>query len=812
MQKSIRTWVVAVALLLFSPWAAEAAGLGRLTINSALGQPLKAEIELVAVKKDEIGALVARLASRDAFQQANIEYTAALLFIKFSIEMRPDGQPYVKLTSMQPINDPFVSMLVELNWSSGRLLREYTFLLDPPESEAAKPAAPVVQAAPAPQEKPGAVEEKPAARAPAGAAVTAPATAGATYGPVKRGDTLGKIARNVIPEGVNLDQMLVALYRANHDAFSGNNMNRLKTGPILRVPEANELATVDRQEAAKEVRVQASSWNVYRQKLAAAVGGAPAAEAPKQAAAGKITTTVEEKAAAAKEPAKEVLKLSKGEAPGGKDVKSLQERVRAMEEERTAREKALKEAKERVALLEKNIKEMQRLLELKSPGMAQAQKQAEAKPGVTPSAPAPAPEQKAATPPAKPAEAKPEPPKPAKPKPVMPAPPPAPSFMDMLMDNILYLGGAVVVLILGAAGIVFARRKKQATERFEPGGTVVTPAGAAAAGAITPAFGKAEGVQAAEVDALEEAKVYLDYGRDVQAEEILKEALAKNPNRPEVMAKLLEVYALRKDKSSFYPIALQLQAAVGGAGPLWDHALALGHSIDPGNPLYGGAKEETQVAAGGAAPTPDIVLDTMVAGPGKVDFDLGFGAPAAAVPAPVPEVKAEAGSGLDFDLGAIGAEAETKAPELVAAPEAPAPESSDLGLVFDISAPPGAPAPEAPAPAAAPEAAPDLGISFSLEMPEEAKPPAAAEPAPAPAPEVSLGDISFSFDEAPAGAEPAAAEHDSHWQDVATKLDLAKAYQEMGDKDGAKEILEEVLREGDARQQEDAKALLASLA
>lgn len=807
MPKSIRayvpafTFVVALFALLLPQWAM-AAGLGRLTLNSALGQPLNAEIELVAVDKDEIGGLVVRLASPDAFQQANIDYAAILSSIKFKVETRPDGQPYIKVTSTEPVNDPFVSMLVELNWSSGRLLREYTFLLDPSEIEAAKPTAPAVRVAPVAPEKPRAAEQKPVAPAPAEAAVAVPAAAGATYGPVKRGDTLSKIARGAVPEGVNLDQMLVALYRANRDAFVGN-MNRLKTGPILRIPEPTELATVDAQEAHREVRVQAANWNAYRQKLAGAVGAAPAAEAPKQTVAGKITTTVEEKAPAAKESGKEVLKLSKGEAPAGKDVKSLQAKVRAMEEEKIAREKALKEANERVALLEKNIQEMRRLLELKSPGMAQAQKQAEAKPGVTSPASAPtAPAPKAAAPAAKPPEGKPGQPKqPAKPKAATPPPPPAPSVMDMLMDNLLYVGAAIAVLILGAAGLVFARKKTQAAERFEPGGAVIMPAAAAGAEA-TPAFGKAEGVHAEEVDALEEAKVYLDYGRDAQAEEILKEALAKNPNRPEVMGKLLEVYALRKDKKAFESMALQLQAAVGGAGPLWDHAISMGHSIDPANPLYGGAKEEVPLESTGAMPVPDIVLDTMVASPGKLDFDIGMGAGTAAQAVPEQEVKAETASGLDFDLGRPGPETGIKEPAPVAVPESP-----DQGLAFDITAP-SAPATEGPA--AAPEAAPDLGISFSLEMPEEAKPAAEAESAPAPG--MGLGDISFSFDETPAAAEPAAAEHDSHWQDVATKLDLAKAYQEMGDKDGAKEILDEVLREGDAKQQEDARALLASLA
>src|SRR5258706_1349669 len=375
-----KTWLWAGIFLLY-PWVAYATGLGKLTVLSSLGQPLSAEIDLVSVQKDELSTLSARVASPDAFQQANLQYSPALIGIRMTIERRSDGRPFIRIVSTRSINDPFLAILIELTWAQGRLLREYTALIDPPgytptpapvtpPVAATTPIAPPVSPdskpiAPTPQPESGvaAAPSRPAPKA-APAKAPAPAPADGNEYAVKRGDTLAKIAAGVKPEGVTLDQMLVSLYRNNTDAFSGGNMNRLKTGTILRVPEKERIGETAPAEATKEVRVQASNWNAYRLKLAEAAGSAPPQETTKSAASGKITTAVEDKAAA-KEAPKEVLKLSKGDALApGKPVPA-KERMRMLEEEAVAREKSLAEANERVAQLEKNIKDMQRLLEIK---------------------------------------------------------------------------------------------------------------------------------------------------------------------------------------------------------------------------------------------------------------------------------------------------------------------------------------------------------------------------------------------------------------------------------------------------------------
>lgn len=981
----LKPWVYA-GLLALSPLTADAAGLGKLTVTSALGQPLRAEIELVSVQKDELGSIMARLASADAFKEARIERGGALLDIRFSIEQKKTGAQFVKLTTVQPVNEPFLDMLVELNWSAGRLLREYTVLLDPPgyaEPQSVQPVAvstvksamtetPVAAPAPTPSAEPApapaaarsdAAKPEKAARKPVepvmdAAAEPVPLSGEVkNYGPVKKGDTLTGIASQLKPEGYSLEQMLVALYQTNKKAFSGNNMHRLKTGQILRVPEEQQLASLGRAEATHEVRAHTADWNAYRQKLASAVAetAAPKEEAPKQEAKGKIATAVEDKAAPAPAPSKDVLKVTKGEAPAsGKEMQSLQNRIQSLQEETTAREKSLKEANSRIASLEKNIKEMQHLLELKNKNLAELQKQATAKPEPAP-APKPAveapekPAEKTAEPPkaaepvAAPAEApKPaaEPPVEAKPKPKPPvkpipkpvAPPPAePGLLDSLLGNPLYLGaGGLLAVLAGGAFFAVNRRRKKSLSSFEDsiltGGDLKanTVFGETAGGVVDTGdtsfltdFSQAGlgAIDTNDVDPIAEAEVYMAYGRDAQAEEILKEAMAKDPNRHEIHLKLLEIYAARKNLIAFETLAGELYAAIGGqSSPQWEKAAEMGRALDPNNPLYGkqegAGKAEPEaaavaaVAAAGvdmAAPTQGMVemegaasseaeagaeteeevsadLDFDVdevpvqaeaetvapvaeeAPAGEevdaLEFDMGAFAekPAEALMEAQPETEvatiAESEPGMDFDLDALMPE-QTPG-EMEAEPEpAPATESGSGGLELDLDNLL-APSAEVP-PAEVSEAGADL--DFSLDLPEfgaepvaetaaepelqeenisigavapeeeghldfdfnlggEAAPAAVEEKAPPAVPELDLSGISLDLEEPTAQAVEEGelpGEGEIGTAEAATKLDLARAYVEMGDTDGAREILEEVLKEGSEQQQADAKQLLASL-
>jgi pilus assembly protein FimV len=773
---------LAASIALLTPWFAEAAGLGKLTVNSKLGQPLSAQIELVSVTRDELNSLAARLASVESYTRANLQYDPALSSLRFTVEQRPGAQPRIRITSTRPVNEPVIDLLVELAWANGRISRAYTALIDPPgyaeapSTTAAVVQPPVVQAQPI---APPVVEVDARPSTPLRpAASDTPTAAPGEYGPVKRGDTLAGIANSIRPEGVTLEQMLVGLYRANPDAFV-NNMNRMKTGPILRVPAREEVAAIAPGEALKEVRVQARDWNSYRQRVA----DAAVAAREGSAASGRITTKVDDPGATA--APRDVVRLSKGEMPDAAAVSgsgtraggsAAAERLRALEEEAVARDKALNEANERIAQLEKTIREQQRLIELKGAPLGT---QPEAKPAVT----------EAAAPDAAPA---PKPVAQAKPAVVPPPPPPEPELVDLLLEEPLYLAAAGGVLVLGGLGFVLARRRRAAAKEAEwdeePAAPIFTPrapTGAAAAPIAVedpkPVRGPSpEAAPAEEVDALAEAEVYIAYGRDAQAEEILKDALSRSPTRQDVQMKLLEIYAARKDRMAFREAAGRLHRQTGGQGELWTRAAGMGASLDPAEPLYAGA--------GHAVAVPDAPLQSS----GTAGLDLNLGTP------------------RDLAIKPIAV-----SPALPEAPPAAAAEPTvpSLAPEFGLDAPR---ASTEPAPPAAPPRS--NVIDFKLDLP-------AVEPQPAPAPapsgtrtpepavdfKLEFGDINLHLDEETPPAGSAAPEKEPHWHDVQQKFDLAKAYEEMGDKEGAREVLQEVLGEGDQEQQTRAKKLLEAL-
>ena len=831
----LKKWVAA-GLIVAIPYAGivDAAGLGGMNVLSQLGQPFSAEIDLVNVSQEELATLSARLATPEAYRSANLQFNTALSGMRLVIERRADGKPFIRATSTRSVAEPFLDILIELSWQGGRIVREYSALLDPPGLDISTPAAPVVAAAkPAPAAKPPVAVETPAtapsAKA-APAAKTAPASgpaapvaasrpiSGSEYA-VKQGDTLWRIATGMRPEGISLDQMMIALLRANSDAFINNNINLVKAGKILKVPERDQLAAIAQGDATQEVRVHATNWNAYRQKAAAA---APAATEAAPATKGKITARVEDKAAAT--GSKDVVVLSKGDgaAGKGKDGKAGADRVRALEEDLTARDKALAEAKERVALLEKTIRDMQKLAEIKSPAMAAAQQagkgdakapapvKAEPPKVEAPKVEAPKPEAKEAVAEVAKGEPAPKavPPVPKKaPAVAPPPPPPEPSIMDTVMDNLLPIGGGAA-LLAGLAGFwAVRRRRKDETAEDEgsdftrtaaiPRSTVAAPVASAAAVAAAPA--PAESTVSDVVDPIEEAQVYIDHGRDNQAEDILKEAMGKEPRRQDVQLKLLEIYATRGDTASFNTLAKDFNVLTGGAGENWDKATAMGHAIDPSNALYPSTGEVFDIS-GGDAPAP------------TVDLDIGTEDNLTTTNTDILLIGAEddpnTSTDIVLDMGSPDAGADST---VTMAQQGLQPAAEPALPEFNLDLP-----------AASPE--PDLKVNsnlmdFNLDLPQvdaAAKAPAAAAvPADKPADDggldfkVDFSGIDLNLDDKPAATGGGA--KDAHWNDVQQKFDLARAYQDMGDKDGAREILREVEREGDAAQKAEAQKLLESI-
>ena len=898
------------------PVSVFALGLGKLTVQSGLGQPLSATIELTSAQKDELDTLRARIADPAVYRDNNVQYPAAMSRARIVVEQTANGAPYLRVTTSQAVNDAFLDLLVELNWATGRVVRDYTFLLDPPsgtETQAVEPTAPIraqAGSAAAPRAQGGATgaAAAPAARRSAAAApAEAPSAAASTY-TVKRGDTLSKIAQQTKPADVSLEQMLVALFRSNESAFEDRNMNRLRTGQIVNVPQGDQVAAIAPSEATQVVRAQAADWRAYRDRVA---GAAPAADAtaPRQSASGRITTAVEDKAGAA-QPGRDQLRVSreagKGAAAGT-----------ALAEDLAAKERALSEANSRVAELEKTVRDLQRAVELKNQTMSSLQASAEASkgkgsatpaeapkvaaatpaPAATAPAPTPAPAPSAAAPPpaaptaaaptvAAPTAAAPtvatSPPAPPAPEtkapsspppetkapeakaetkatPPKPAPPkkapakPEPSFIDDLFGNTptWAIGGGALVLLAGIAGIVAARRRK--TTRFEDsiisgtdiktntvfgstgGGVVNTGDNSLASDFSREGLGN---IDTDEVDPIAEAEVYLAYGRDAQAEEILKDALKKDPQRQEIYLKLLEIHSQHNKPSAFETVASELYSVSGGQGEVWQKAMALGRQLDPANPLFteagGSAFAATPAAAAAAAAAEPPVSDTQV-----------FSVP--------PEHKAEprVATPLDFSLDddislapSSGEEPKTPAAILAGAAQEVAKSSRAAGDSLEKSSPfpgtvsgaakSGASDKSAPAHDSLsldPESVPKFDLDFHLDEPVRAAPPA-AQPKPAPEPErafatagapapqlarpaaaIELDKLDLAFDpDRSTFEDPTPSVLDGQWHDAATKLDLAKAYQEMGDVEGAREILQEVLHEGDDEQKTEAKTLLSKLA
>ena len=987
--------------------AANGAGLGRLTVLSSLGQPLNAEIELTSVGRDEAGNLSAKLASAEAFRQANIEFNPALYSLRFAIEQRGTRQ-VIRVTSAQPINEPFVDMLLELGGANGRLVREYTFLLDPADLRSAQTATPAITAAP-PQRitrltteavtvapKAAADQSEPATPTPRRAAKsrTADVVDNGANSPkaytVKRGDSLARIANQVRSGGVSLDQMLVAIYRANPDAFVGENMNRLRAGQILSIPGADVAGGIANSEARGVVIAQAADFSNYRSKLAGQVS-ASAPQKPaetSQSATGSISTKVEEQKNAANE-SKDKLKLSKsGVEPVGNVAAKAATGPSA--EEQIAKDKAINEANSRVRELEKNVADLQKILELKNKNLAEQQKKAEAMPKLAAAGEATTPNDKTAAATVTPKTVTPAVPNvtvntstdkaagtavnPASnsavsvasktasnaasstaantvstppidatkddkavqknavasataastalapstpsaedktPKVARPTAPQAESsFMDDLMGNAFVLPGLGLVLVaLGALGIVGSRRKKK-NQQFED--SILTDSNLKANSLFGSTGGQsvdtnnsvfnsnfsptASHLDANEVDPVAEADVYIAYGRDAQAEEILKEALKTQPERHAVRTKLLEIYATRKDARSFDLMASELYGMTKGEGEDWAHAASMGAALDPNNPLYAGAKvlpAAGMAAAGGAAglAAASLDLESLLATTQHHDLQSNIDTIAPAFEyAALSETSAAT-------LPAIGSNDLTKPGvdyNAAAATATNAPLSTiDDGLDFDLAGltiPEDKPATSSQVATKSTEVDPDLN-SLNFDMPVTMASPASsliyeevkkavdtehqAVPSALHMPVDTTAMLPLELDSKglalPAGSEPSLlasspafaskadplefdlsgisldlspansvsvdpiqhAVHDRSLEqqlqhesldtlvleddpsssdpEMTTKLDLAMAYEEIGDKDGARELLDEVINGGSSEQVTRAKAMLSAL-
>ncbi len=955
----ISQWMLVGIMALF-PAVSHALGLGKLKVLSALNEPLNAEIEFSSITEKELKGLTVSLASRSDFDAAGVERLPFLSEVKFVVDRKSDGRHFLQLRTDQQIDEPFLHLLLQVEWPGGRLVREYTALIDPPYKIAGKaapvevpvvtppapepvpvpvpmpevlPVPPPAPAAEAPQvevpkeevppvvakpeelkapeepkaeavavapkeevakeipppetvpeeqklgppeiapgaapEEPGAPKVEPLEAAPKAEAapapeaqppmetepkpVPAPMLAEMPEYSVKRGDTLWHIAEKARADNrdVSVEQMILAIYRTNKDAFFGNNVSNLKAGKILKFPERGEVESVTSSQARREFRAQYTAWQEYKLKLASASGAIQVPEAP-EAAPEKPAPVPEAKKEPVKPPKaaptvvdkgkqEELLKIvrstlqqekstpdkkvSEKESAleaAAREQRALAERAATLEESLESRRLENKELSDKVGLVRSQLKKESRLIELESQSLAQQKKPVETKPAE----PAPKPVEKAAAPaPEEKAKIEPLPPA-AKPAPAAPKrktpPPPAPSeekdilatVMEALQSDLLMPAViGIVVLLSGGIALVYFRRRQKSIAEFEESilsadaisteqpattGTVVGQQPAAVTTGGDTSFlsdfsqGGMGNIHTDEVDPIAEAEVYLAYGRDETAEEILKEAMLKNPDRQEIKLKLLEIYHQRNDISAFETLAEELYAAQGGRGSkIWAKVEEMGRKLNPDNPMFrGGAPGKAAAGAAPAKPAPaattapaDTRVDsrppaaeaakTELAG----DFDFDVETPAAG------ESRPAAGAD-DFSVAMPQMPPQTRAE--------PSLESLDLGTAADNA------------------------INFDLASAEPESNAAAAAPAgheiiwePEPAVAASAGgEIELEATAAAAGE----GESSAQWDEAATKLDLAKAYIDMGDAEGARSILQEVMTEGSEAQKKQAQELSSQIA
>ena len=371
----VRKLALAVSLALGTlSVPAHALGLGELSSKSTLNQNFRGDIALLSVQPDELDSIRVKLADSAAFERAGVERPFYLSLLKFEPTVNAAGKTVVRVTSEFPIREPFLNFLVEINWPNGRLLREYTVLLDPPVTTmrrpptvtpAARTAAPVATPAPPRRAEPVKAQPKPTPVVPA-----VSTAAQGEYGPVKANDTAWRIASRLRPDGASMEQMMMALLAANPEAFIDGNINRLKRGKILRVPALAEIQEISRQQARQAYREQQDQWLARRDAKLRAQAESSTADA--QPIAEEDASDDQLRIATARPDGEGEAGASEDDAvsPTASDLKSRL--MVARENAETSRQEA-ETLRSQVDDLEVRLRDMQKLLSLKDEQLAQLQ-------------------------------------------------------------------------------------------------------------------------------------------------------------------------------------------------------------------------------------------------------------------------------------------------------------------------------------------------------------------------------------------------------------------------------------------------------
>lgn len=634
----VRKLALAVSLALGSlPLSVYAIGLGDIKTRSALNQNFKGEIQLLSVPRGELDTIRVKLASREAFAKVGSEYLHILNQLKFEPVRRKNGSAVILVTTSNVIREPFLDFLVEVNWPNGRLVREYTVLLDPPLTTRRRPAEiskPRVsnkkRAAPATS-----VRERPATTEPR--SKTPPITSDA-YGPVAANETAWEIAAELKPQGISIHQMMMALLHANPHAFVNNNVNLLKRDAMLRVPGVDEVKTLNRQEAIASFKQQTDEWKEKSSR---------AADLPVSAEASADLSTVEPLPARVDEYARLQIATASTEAEGAAGVSETEAASQAANEDikhelMLAREKAetlrleTDDLKEKFNDMASQLEDMKHLLTLQNEELARLRSSVSTKTdepvaSAEPQQDAPLTEAPGKTegaidqeqeiteaaaisdsePVAEPIEdtaaAS------AKPEAITAAEKPVETVADSgkqtswLENNLTMIAGAAAGLFgMGVLiALVRGRQKKQA---------LAEDTGAADEETIPRVYDdktgtggqpevdleksylsehSAKNIQASEDDAVEvdplaAADVYIAYDRYEQAQKILEDEIVRGDKSVPIRRKLLEVYFATQDSQGFAKIAGEMvqDGQHKEDTKAWEHIRDMGKKLDKFNPLF----------------------------------------------------------------------------------------------------------------------------------------------------------------------------------------------------------------------------------
>ena len=894
MRSSLNVLAAAAALMFSAADPACALGLGRVNIQSSLGEALRAEVEVSSISAEEESGLRVRVAPPESYKVAGVDYNPVLPSTTIQLQKRADGSNYLLITSDRVVQEPFVDVILEMTWPSGRLMREYTLLFDPPVNTAQKqPAAEVPAAAlpvaaavpsepvlavptlqvPATAEPASAPEEglrtppppvaspvsspvpqlgdtqsfnnaappavqpvlkvnvagtdvPPAAAQPKGRDASAPSSVTSSSITVKRGDTLTAIASRNAISGVSLEQMLVGLFRGNPPAFVGSNMNRLKSGVVLNLPGKDQVVSIDQAEARQLIQVQSADFNAYRQRLAAAIPAATeSASEPTRQSVGKVETKVVDRSVAA-ESGKGTLKLDKGVAAAGKgalaQAPTPEDKIAAKGNERELKARAAEAEKTnaelaKIAAASAQIKASSISATGNSPTSAAVASGAASTASPTLGLPVLQPASggvvlAASSPAASMASSGPAsgiasgvtalssasvPASAARKVPASVPPAEEGSILDSLTDNPLVLPGAGLVLAL-LAGLGYYRLRNRGKDeagvssflesRLQPdsffgasgGQRVDTRDTGQSPSSMSYSLSQIDAI--GDVDPVAEADVYLAYGRDLQAEEILKEALRANPDRLAIRSKLLEVYAKRRDVKGFESMAGEMFGLTDGRGEDWAKVQELGRSIDPENPLYepGGHPVGGTGGVGMSEPLGATTMPQSVV-PSASRFERGGAVSQSAQ-------NSDHDSLVDLDISVPG-EMETPDDHMYRAP------SMGMGASSGGSG----------------RSAGGGSIDFDpadFGLPEPSNPAVGNSGRGGDLKGADFGSVSLDFDIPSSGNVPSGDTDSDPWL---RKIELADEFRQIGDVEGARDLLNEVVQNGSPALKAKAQRLLQSL-